>query len=331
MNAATRPNESGIIRGTVHVPEVQHVLDHGYVKLIDSMGTDASIVEAARMSTGRGFVSWDPYERCKNCSWIFDGHNGREITPRDRECQHAFVEKFPRGDFGLLDTLYSSGHSTPFEMCELAIEVQAPIMVFREWWRHRTQSVSEFSARYSQMPNLHYLPELSRVQKQSKTMKQGSGEALPEAHARTFIDKMEREQGAIYANYNEAIEVGGIANELARINTPVSRYSKARVKTDLRNWLGFLQLRLAPNAQYEIRQYAEAVARLVEALWPNTWQLFNEHTLGATRLSRTEMDVMRALARKLPAFFDSLRTAGAHEVLDQKKCAALARKFGVTL
>lgn len=285
------------------------VLDKGYVKLIDCMGTDESIIEAARMSVGRGFISWEPYERCTKCEACYqprpDGltyafhpaaphpmwtHNDKSGCG---ECG-LHLAKMPRGDLGLLETLWSSGHSTPFEMVELAIEVQAPLMVFREWHRHRTQSYSEFSARYAQMPNLHYLPELSRVQKQSKTMRQGSGEALPEADAQAWLDGVRMDQEDIYSNYNTAIE-HGIANELARINTPVSRYSKMRAKTDLRNWFGFLALRLAPTAQYEIRQYAEAVAKIIKALWPRSYALFEEHTLGAVRFSATEIETLRGI------------------------------------
>lgn len=278
------------------------VLDHGYVRLVDYMGSDEAIVEAARMSTGRGFISWDAYKRCKKC-----GH----ATSMDREtcngvlpsktptifCCHTEFDKFPRGDLGLLETMYKNKHSTPFEFGELHIEVQAPIMVFREWHRHRTQAYSEFSARYSQMPDLHYAPEPSRIQKQSATNRQGSGEAFDQDYAQHVIDVLKGEQGLVYGNYDNLVKAG-VAKEVARINTPVARYSKMRAKTDLRNWLGFLILRMAPAAQYEIRQYANAVAEIVKALWPRTYGLFEEHDFRGTHLSRHEVKALREVLGK---------------------------------
>lgn len=237
------------------------VLDHGYVRLIDTMGTDESIIEAARMSTGKGFEGWEK-------------------------------------DFNLLDFLWRNKHTSPFEMCEMVIEVQAPLFVFREWHRHRTQSYNEFSARYAQMENLHYLPEKSRVQKQSKMNKQGSGEAMDETFAMELIEDLRDEQEHIYVKYDEAIK-SGVANEIARINTPVSRYSKMRAKTDLLNWLRFLNLRMRPNAQYEIRQYAEAVFQFVEWRFPKTAELFKEYDLYGTHLGRSEMGTIHALLNSL--------------------------------
>lgn len=231
------------------------VLDHGYVKLIDTMGTDESIIEAARMSTGKGFENWE-----------------KDIT--------------------LLDFLWRHKHTSPFEMCELTIEVQAPIMVFREWHRHRTQSYNEFSARYAQMPNLHYIPEKTRVQKQSAANKQGGSEQMPDEDAQSFVDECGADQERLYIQYEDWIEAG-IAKEVARINTPVSRYSKMRAKTDLLNWLRFLSLRMKPNAQLEIRKYAEAVATIVQALFPRTWRLFEENDLHGVHFSATEMEVLR--------------------------------------
>lgn len=230
------------------------VLDHGYVKYIDSMGSDESIVEAARMSTGKGFESWEK-------------------------------------DLTLLDFLWRHKHTSPFEMCELAIEVQAPIMVFREWHRHRTQSYNEFSARYSVMPNEHYIPEPSRIQKQSTANKQGSmGVVLDEAS--DIVGDLAAEQQQIYHNYEMMLEEG-VAKEVARLNTPVSRYSKMRAKTDLLNWLRFLGLRMRPNAQYEIRKYAEAVAEIIKSLFPRTWNLFENYDLKGVHFAPDEMLVIR--------------------------------------
>jgi flavin-dependent thymidylate synthase len=594
------------------------VLDHGYVRLIDFMGSDESIIEAARMSTGKGFVSWSSYQLCKKCGvaygkekvqpLIFDA-GGKYI-----DCQHDW-EKYPNGDLGLLDNLWRKKHATPFEMCELAIEVQAPIFVFREWHRHRTQclagdtrlhfdlpggierrgtqkytmtikevfekfqpttrnerperqenalfprqriqamrlrcvneetkevthtsivdvwesgkkqvfdvmlgdlgtircsadhrffttegwltlkeivdlpelgkelypgrhsaalrprmylvhgkaneslsfevpareaeeqwesvrgweswyevsnmgrvrriaggqgvrtqgtckrltpnmagylttnlnrpgeqktvlvhalvleafqgpcpegmecrhldgnqmnnwasnlkwgtsqenaddrsrhgrtpslkvkdyyptyiksvgeemtydievaepwhnfvaegfvvhnSYNEFSARYAQMQNLHYIPELSRIQKQSAANKQGSAEVFPEKEAESIRMFIEAQQDQIYESYDEWVEKG-LAKEIARVNTPVSRYSKMRAKTDLRSWLMFLNLRMRPDAQWEIRQYAQEVAVIIGNLFPKTWALFMEYDLYGAHLSRTELIVLRDLLQR---------------------------------
>ena len=234
------------------------VLDHGYILFVDSMGTEESIIEAARQSTSGGFVSWEPYE----------GH--------------------PKGDMGLLSYLYREGHSTPFEMCELLVEVQAPILVVREWMRHRTLSYNEMSARYVQMPNLHYIPPLQRLVKQGRHNKQGSDtEMLDQPVALEIQKAVELEQSVLYAHYEVMLQYG-LTREIARINTPVSRYTRMRVKGNLRNWLNFLRQRMAPNAQQEIRAYAEVIGGMVKERWPRTWELFEEWDLYGKRLSRTE-------------------------------------------
>lgn len=275
-----------------------NVLDHGYVQTVGTMGTDETIIEAARMSTGRGFVSWDPYWRCKrsDCETVW-GPDSKEVLELGCCRCGSELQHFPRGDLGLLERLWSSGHATPFEMCELAIEVKAPIMVFREWHRHRTQSYSEFSARYAVMPDEHYVPDPSRIQAQSATNKQGSGEALQGENASYIVSCLQDEQAMIYAHYEDLVGKG-VAREVARINTPISRYSKMRAKANLRNWLGFLALRLHPTAQWEIRQYAQVVASIVKERWPRTWSLFEEHTLNAVKLSSSEVKLLADSMRK---------------------------------
>lgn len=275
------------------------VLDHGYVRLIDYMGRDESIVEAARMSTGKGFISWDPYKRCKRCNSVAYG-----LAPDSEPAIQCIVpgqglplsthdwEKQPNGDLGLLDNLWRKRHATPFEMGELVIEVQAPIMVFREWHRHRTQSFNEFSARYSVMPNIHYLPEADRIQRQSTANKQGSAEAMDSDTAAQVRSELQREQEEIYGYYEGWCEAG-IAREVARINTPVSRYSKMRAKGNIRNWFQFLNLRMRPDAQFEIRQYAEEVGKLLSWLWPKAYNLFEEYDLFGAHFSRSELRALR--------------------------------------
>lgn len=245
------------------------VLDHGYVKYVAHLGTDESIIDAARMSTNGGFVSWEPY----------DGH--------------------PKGDAGLLKYLYRHQHMTPFEMGgDLVIEAQAPIFVVREWFRHRTMSFNEASARYAVMPDLHYLPPMDRMVKQDQKNKQaGAVEHLDEELSRGAIRIIEEEQVYLYQDYLALLD-GGLAREVARINTPVSRYTRFRAKANLRNWLQFLHLRLAENAQQEIRVYAEAVASIVKQLWPRTWDLFEEYTLHGKHLSRTEAEQYRQVMQE---------------------------------
>lgn len=303
------------------------VLDHGYVKLIDFMGSDESIVEDARMSTGRGFVSWEAYQRCKRGGLLL----GTSTATVDCSCdsgvngpKHNEWERFPRGDSGILTTLHANRHTTPFETGgELKIEVQAPIMVFREWHRHRTQSYNEFSARYAQMPDLHYLPSPERIQKQSATNKQGSGESFDADDARDVVAAFDNQQHEIYDHYAALVKVG-CAKEVARLNTPVSRYSKMRAKTDLHNWLGFLRLRHHPAAQWEIQQYAHAVAEIVKALWPRTWALFDEHDLNGARLSCTEKMALADLTREHGFSFAKLAT-----MLGDAGATALLKKLGV--
>lgn len=267
------------------------VLDEGYVTFIDSMGTDETIVEAARMSTGKGFISWSPYERCDACGEVRfpDQEQKRDVLIACSN--HKFVN-YPQGDGGLLDNLWRNKHATPFEMVEFAFEVQAPIMVFREWHRHRTQSFNEFSARYAQMPNIHYVPDESRFQKQSTHNKQGSAEQVEDGLARQLREFIETEQEAIYKNY-EGMVNKGLAKEVARLNTPVSRYSKMRVKTDLRNWLAFCNLRMRPGAQLEIRLYAGIVLDFIRQVCPKTVFLFEEYDLYGCYLSRTELNILR--------------------------------------
>lgn len=270
------------------------VLDHGYVTYIDSMGTDETIVEAARMSTGRGFISWSPYERCNLCDKVqMDNEEQKTTSLGCKEALSHKFTKFPNGDLGMLDNLWRNKHATPFEMVELCIEVQAPIMVFREWHRHRTQSFNEFSARYAQMKDLHYLPELERIVKQSTTNKQGSSkEVMP--NASDIVSELERQQTEIYGYYDAWVG-NGMAKEVARLNTPVSRYSKMRAKTDLRNWLAFCNLRMRPRAQWELRQFANEVGNIIKAAWPKVWNLFEEYDLYAASFSRTELAALRLL------------------------------------
>ena len=223
------------------------VLDHGYVDLIETWGSDQRVIEAARMSTDKGFAGWG--------------------TPDEP------------GDEKLLRYLWTHKHATPFEMAGLIIEVQAPIFVFREWHRHRTQSYNEMSGRYTVLPSLYYVPSETRLQeaRQSKGNKQGSeaGFGFTKYQAGCLTRVLTASYEASRATY-ESLLREGVAREVARLCLPVSQYSRMRASANLRNWLSFLTLRMASNAQFEIRQYADAVGQLVEETFPRTWKLFVE-------------------------------------------------------
>ena len=215
---------------------------HGYVHLVHAWGSDEGIVAAARMSTDGAFRGWGTAEE--------------------------------PGDERLLARLWRDRHTSPFEQAGLTVEVRAPLFVIREWQRHRTQSYNEQSARYGVIPADDYLPTLERVRLggQSTTNRQGSGAAVPHAAAEHWRDEL----AALHAQAERVYRLGvesGISRELARLALTVSRYSRMRASANLRNWLAFLALRLAPDAQEEIRDYARAVAALVAERFPRTWAL----------------------------------------------------------
>ena len=278
------------------------ILDHGYLKYVDHMGSDEAIVEAARTSTGRGFVSWDPYERCDVCEAVRFPTSidvvleDVAVAAQHPDCQHVW-KKFPRGDLGLLEYLYVHRHLTPLEVGgELCVEAKSPIFVFREWQRHRTFGFNEMSARYTPLPDLNYVPTVERLMMNSTTNKQagvaaGADElsAVGASVYRQSLVKMYEQQEALY---QEALKMG-VPKELARCHLPVGRYSRMRAKTDLRNWLAFLELRQADTAQWEIRQFADGVAGIVQEIWPRTFALYEEHARHGVRIGQTEAMVLR--------------------------------------
>lgn len=247
-------------------------LDHGYVRFVEFWGSDARIIEAARMSTAKGFQGWGPIHAA-DCT----------ATNPDIENACTCGGQTP-GDEKLLRYLYEHKHATPFEMAGLVIEVQAPIFVFREWHRHRTQSYNEMSARYVQMPDLHYIPSVDRLKRSAQASRNkqaaGAGAVLSDDEARIIQKRLADTQREVYAEYDALIKIYGLSKEIARLNTPVSRYSRMRASANLRNWLAFLTLRLDPTAQEEIRRYAVAVGSLVRECFPRTWGLFCEGIEG---------------------------------------------------
>lgn len=250
------------------------ILDHGYLNYVEHWGSDERVVESARMSTGKGFLGWGP-KPCPDCRDVDVTGPARDPDYLCPTCKNACLIE---GDEKLLRFLWTKKHTTPFEMGGLVIEVQAPIMVFREWHRHRTQSYNEMSARYTPLPDVNYVPTVERLMmgsdgknKQAGTIK--GAEVLTEASARSFQDGLRliyQHQQALY----ETALVDGVPKELARVHLPVGRYSRMRASANLLNWLRFLTLRMAPDAQWEIRQYANAVGDLVAEYFPRTWELF---------------------------------------------------------
>lgn len=239
------PAHPGLVEST-KVP----LLDHGYVALVESHGSDERIIEAARMSVDKGFLGWGPDE---------DGKPGDER---------------------LLRFLYEHKHTTPFEMAGFTIEVKAPIFVLRQWHRHRTQSYNEMSARYTPLPAEDYLPSVERLLRMSDKNKQaGAVKGADVATARAADHFREALKGSYKRQedlYQQALR-DGMPKELARLGLPVARYTRMRASANLKNWLGFLTLRCDSHAQEEIRVYADAIAdTIVAKLYPRTFELWSE-------------------------------------------------------
>jgi thymidylate synthase (FAD) len=243
------------------------VLDHGFVRVIDYMGDDAAIVQAARVSYGRG-------------------------TRRVSE------------DAGLIRYLMRHRHSTPFEMCEIKYHVKLPIFVARQWIRHRTANVNEYSARYSILDREFYLPEPEHLAAQSSVNRQGRGDVLAGEEAAHVLDLLREDATRCYDHYAEMLNEDasgaavdparqGLARELARMNLTLNAYTQWYWKIDLYNLCHFLSLRADAHAQYEIRAYAEAMLGTVAAWVPVAHQAFLDYRLGAVTLSAQMLAVVR--------------------------------------
>jgi thymidylate synthase (FAD) len=243
------------------------VLDHGFVRVVDYMGDDAAVVQAARVSYGRG-------------------------TRRVSE------------DQGLINYLMRHRHSTPFEMCEIKLHVKLPIFVARQWIRHRTANVNEYSARYSILDREYYLPAPEHVAAQSQRNRQGRGDRLDPEDAARVLDLLRGDAERCYRTYvallNEDAEGApldpdrpGLARELARMNLTLGTYTQWYWKIDLHNLMHFLSLRADPHAQWEIRAYAIALMEVLRAWVPMTAAAFENHRLGAATFSRDMLVVLR--------------------------------------
>lgn len=264
----------------------------GYIKFIENFGSDERIIESARMSTGKGFLGWGPRPTgiiCMPNGEPFDGKRTplpdflaeaweKKGRPAQLDSTNPFKDILEEpGDEKLLRYLWENKHATPFEMGGFTIEVKAPIMVFREWHRHRTQSYNEFSARYSVMPEEFYVPTMARMRQaaQSQKNKQGSGELLSDEISERARMRIMRSSAFAFQMYNENLD-DGVAKEIARLDLPVNTYSKMRASTDLRNWFSFLTLRDDPAAQWEIQQFAKVVAQITQAIFPRSYGLYEE-------------------------------------------------------
>lgn len=234
-------------------------LDHGFVELVDYMGSDADIERAARVSYTGGEDEVRPIEKTRT----------------------------------LLRMLMRHRHTTPFEMCVMKFRIAVPMFVWRQWIRHRTASVNEFSGRYTELPDLTYVPDLSRMQKQSAGNHQGSADELID-NAANVRDQMAEDQVVTRDRYEEYLATG-MAKELARINTPLGQYTLAVWKMDLHNLMHFLKLRLDPHAQYEIRVFAEAIADVVCQCFPISWEAFEDYVRNAVTFSAAECFAIRSL------------------------------------
>jgi len=235
------------------------VLDDGFVRVVDYMGDDSAIVQAARTSYGKG-------------------------TKRRHE------------DRGLIRYLMRHAHTTPFEMCEIKLHVRAPMDVWRQWIRHRTASVNEYSTRYSEAIDAAQRTAPGAWRLQSAGNRQGSSGALPREQGLRLTEEertLQRQARDIY----EARLAAGVAREQARKDLPLSTYTEAYWKIDLQNLLHFLELRMDEHAQQEIRAYANVIGNEIVARWvPLTWEAFLDYRRGGTRLSRIESAFLAAMA-----------------------------------
>jgi len=264
------------------------VLDHGYVALVETWGSDERIVKAARMSTGKGFLGWGGKTRCERCrgSWKCGpwGDSDRDVDDVQtcHICHGEGKAVNKPGDEKLLKYLIDNRHETPFEMAGMIVEVQAPIMVFREWHRHRTQSYNEMSARYTPLPDVNYVPTVERCLVVNGANKQANDVSglmqLTHESALEWLESL----AAVYEHAERVYQDGlrrGVPKELARLPISVGRYSRMRASANLRNWLAFLTLRsdCVPSgkaAQWEIRQFANVVGGLIAKAFPRTHELF---------------------------------------------------------
>jgi thymidylate synthase (FAD) len=246
-----------------HLYKAYDVLDHGFIRVVDYMGDDAAICQAARVSYGRG-------------------------------------TKSVQNDEGLIRYLMRHWHSTPFEMCEIKLHVKLPVFVARQWIRHRTANVNEYSARYSILDREFYIPAPEHLAAQSVINNQGRGEALSGEEAARVLAYLKDDAARCYDHYAEMISDDGqqgLARELARMNLPANIYTQWYWKVDLHNLFHFLRLRADSHAQYEIRVYAEEICKLVADWVPAAYGAFEDYRMGGATLSGKAIDCVRRMLK----------------------------------
>jgi thymidylate synthase (FAD) len=245
------------------------VLDHGFVRVIDYMGTDAAIVQAARVSYGKG-------------------------TKKINE------------DAGLINYLLRHRHTTPFEMCEIKFHIKLPIFIARQWIRHRTANVNEYSGRYSIMDKEFYVPQPEQLAAQSQTNRQGREKTISGDEAQRVLQLLRDDANNAYTHYEEMLNEDasgnviderrdGLARELARMNLSLNFYTQWYWKIDLHNLLHFLSLRADSHAQYEIRVYAEAMLSVLKAWLPITYNAFMDYRIGGASISAKGLAVVKKM------------------------------------
>jgi thymidylate synthase (FAD) len=258
--ATPRPTLRAVSEGMeAHLYRAHEVLDHGFIRVIDYMGDDAAIVQAARVSYGAG-------------------------------------TKHVQNDEGLIRYLMRHWHSTPFEMCEIKLHVKLPVFVARQWIRHRTANVNEYSGRYSILDREFYIPQPEQLAAQSVVNNQGRGEVLTGAEAARVLEILKRDAAQCYDNYESMLSQDGqqgLARELARMNLPMNIYTQWYWKVDLHNLFHFLRLRADSHAQYEIRVYAEAIAACVRDWVPLAFAAFEDYRMGGATLSTKAISVLK--------------------------------------
>ena len=265
---AQRSATSQTLRATspgaeAHLYKAHGLLDHGFVRLIDYMGDDGAIVQAARVSYGRG-------------------------------------TKAVQNDAGLIRYLMRHWHSTPFEMCEAKFHVKLPVFVARQWIRHRTANVNEYSARYSILDREFYIPAPEHLAAQSVVNNQGRGATLQGEEAARVLDMLKADANRAYDHYEEMLSQDGqqgLARELARMNLPANVYTQWYWKVDLHNLFHFLRLRADAHAQYEIRVYAQKMCEIVADWVPAAYAAFEDYRLGGANLSGKAIDCVRRMLK----------------------------------
>ncbi len=276
--ATARPTLRAVSEGMeAHLYRAHEVLDHGFIRVIDYMGDDSAIVQAARVSYGAG-------------------------------------TKHVQNDDGLIRYLMRHWHSTPFEMCEIKLHVKLPVFVARQWIRHRTANVNEYSARYSILDREFYIPEPAQLAAQSVVNNQGRGEVLTGAESARVLEILKRDAAQCYDDYESMLSQDGqqgLARELARMNLPMNIYTQWYWKTDLHNLFHFLRLRADAHAQFEIRVYADAIAATVKDWVPLAFGAFEDYRMGGVTLSAKAIAVLkRRLAGEVVGQEDSGMSKG---------------------